>query len=187
MPTAKSYSQATNSTDWNPVKRSKPRLVVRRGYPGNETSALSRSLPTDVAIKSGQIVTESSGKWILAVGNIPAGKGYIAYHDSSDPDVVSSGQLLAFDLNGEFEFESGYYSDGGNGTIADGTALVVGTTAGELVPNGSTEDGGGAVLGYVRGAEVDLADGQYSTSVNNMAQDTQASAANSVVVRFVTA
>ena len=40
----------------NPEKRDKPRVNVLRGYPGNETTALTRSLPFAVGIKSGQAI-----------------------------------------------------------------------------------------------------------------------------------
>jgi len=195
MPTTHSYSQALGASGWNPVKRAKPRLVVRRGYAGNETSALSRSLaPWDgESIYSGQLVTEDIqdgvSKFKLAGGALAAGKTYIAYHDSSDPDVISGGKLLAFDLNGDFEFESAYFEQDDQ-TPADGDDIVAASDgsgkSGWLTINGSSIDGGGVVLGYLRGVSVDLSDGQYSSTVDNMAQDTQASAANSVVIRWVT-
>ena len=194
MPTAKSYSQHTQTTTWNPVKRNKPRVNVVRGYGGNETSALSRSLPIKdgVTIRSGQLITtevvNGEDQWILskAGGIAAAGNAYIAYHDGSDPDVVSCGKLLGFDLNGDYHIETGYF-DQGNTAPAQGSALVASSTPGSLTVDGSNKDPGGVVLGYVRGVKTDLSQGQYNANVKNMAQNTEAAPADSVVVGFVTA
>ena len=195
MATYKSYSSHLGTDGPNPVKRAKPRLVVRRGYAGNETSALSRSLPCSEAIKSGELVTPVAGEWAKAEAVTAAGLLYLAYHDSSDPDVISCNALLAFDLNGDYEFETGYYQDGGApGNLADGVALVCGSGAtdalgrGQLIPaTKANATANAVVVGYMRGGEVDLSEGQYSSTVENMSQDTQADAAGSKVIRFVTA
>jgi hypothetical protein len=194
MATYKSYSSHLGTDGPNPVQRVKPRLVVRRGYAGNETSALSRSLPAGEAIKSGQLVTESAGTWVVAGNIAAAGVLFIAYHDSSDPDVISCNKLLAFDLNGDYEFETGYYTDGGApANLGQGVALVCGKGAakGSLVPTTKTDATvAAAVLGYMRGAEEDLSKGQYDATVDNMAQNTEAgfptATSSAKVIRFVT-
>ena len=197
MATYKSYSSHLGADGANPVQRVKPRLVVRRGYAGNETSALSRSLPpkSGESIKSGQLVTpDGNGEWVVAGNIAAAGKVYIAYHDQADPDVISCNKLLAFDLNGDYEFETGYYNDDGTpANIADGAALVCGKSAGKgsvAVSGTGTATANAAVLGYVRGSIIDLSQGQYDANVKNMAQNTEAggtSGSSAKVIRFVTA
>jgi hypothetical protein len=197
MATYKSYSSHLGADGANPIQRVKPRLVVRRGYAGNETSALSRSLPPKAGegIKSGQLVTpDANGAWVVAGNIAAAGKVYIAYHDQADPDVISCNRLLAFDLNGDYEFETGYYHDDGTpANIADGATLVCGKGAGKghvAVSGTSTATSAAAVIGYVRGSIVDLAEGQYSASLDNQAQNTEAggtSGSSAKVIRFVTA
>ena len=208
MATYKSYSSHLGTDGPNPVQRVKPRLVVRRGYAGNETSALSRSLPCSEAIKSGQLVVETAGKWALASAQTAAGVIFIAYHDSNDPDVISCNKLLAFDLNGDYEFETGYYENGGAAAnLGQGVALVVGDgganadSKGNLIPATKTNaTAGAAILGYMRGDEIDLGKGQYNNDAtalaagygqDNLAQNTEAgfptATSSAKVIRFVTA
>lgn len=96
-------------------QRAKPRVRVRRGYTGNEPMQLSRSaaIATSVVIFSGQVISlNSSSQWILGC---PAGKvPYIAFADSVDTDVVSSGKLLGLSCAGKYEIETAYYTTGGN-------------------------------------------------------------------------
>jgi len=172
----------------NPETRTKPRLNVIRGYPGNETTALSRSLSPSVAIKSGQAVTDNgSGAWILALNTHGVGKVFIAYHDSTDPDVISCDKLLAFAVTGSYELETGYFRAAD--TFAVGDPVYVGLAAGELTKvNNNTAD----VIGYASAAIVDWSTPKYGTgsspyAADNMAQNTEATAANSKVLRFSTA
>ena len=167
----------------NPEKRDKPRVNVLRGYPGNETTALTRSLPFAVGIKSGQAIAVgaggNAGKWVLATKSHAANKVFIAYHDSSDPDVISCGKLLGFSALGGFELETGYY----NGTIADGDAITLSGTAGELTAQGGSDP----VIGYATSAPIDYSTGAYDSSIPNMARNTEAAAgADSTVLRFAT-
>ena len=167
----------------NPEKRTKPRVNVLRGYPGNETTALTRSLPikSGVSIKSGQAITQGTagdaGTWVLAVAATKAHKVFVAYHDSSDPDVISCGKLLGFSAVGKFELETGYYE----GTIADGDEITVGATAGNFGKGGA-----GGTLGYATSAPIDYSKGAYDANIPNMARNTEAAAANSTVLRFAT-
>jgi len=172
----------------NPETRTKPRLNVLRGYPGNETTALSRSLSPKVAIKSGQAVTDNgSGEWILALNTHGVGKVFIAYHDSTDPDVISCDKLLAFAVVGSYELETGYFK--GADVFASGDPVYVDTVGGQLT---KTSNAGAPAIGYASAAVVDWSKPKYGTgsspyAADNMAQNTEATAANSKVLRFSTA
>ena len=167
----------------NPEKRTKPRVNVLRGYPGNETTALTRSLPpkSGIAIKSGQAITPGTGNdagtWVLAVAATKGRNVFVAYHDQSDTDVISSGKLLGFSCMGRFELETGYYT----GNIVDGSEVTVSATAGTFGLSGA---GGG--VGTATAAPIDYSNGAYDTSIPNMAQNTEAGAAGSIVLRFAT-
>ena len=169
----------------NPEKRDKPRVNVLRGYPGNETTALTRWLPYAVAIKSGQAIAVgaggNAGKWVLATDSHAANKVFIAYHDSSDPDVISCGKLLGFSALGGFELETGYYA----GAVADGDAITVSnSTPGTLVKDAGA---GKPVIGYATSAPIDYSTGAYDASIPNMARNTEAAAgADSTVLRMAT-
>lgn len=92
------------------TQRAQPRLKVRRGYGGNEPVNKSFSAPVtaNVNIFSGQIISLTSGAWVLgcAAGKVP----YIAFHDSTDPDVLSAGLLLGLSCSGNYTFETAYYT-----------------------------------------------------------------------------
>jgi len=171
----------------NPEKRSKPRLNVVRGYPGNETTALTRSLPINsgVTIKSGQAIEDSGGSWALADNTSGKGTIFIAYHDGSDPDVKSCGKLLGFSVLGSFELETGFTKAD---AYAAGDAVHVDTVAGQLT---KTANAGAPVIGYASAALVDWSKPAYGTGAapyakDNLAQNTEAAAANSKVLRFST-
>ena len=123
------------------VKRLRPRVNVMRGYTGNEPQSLSRSAPvasnTGSAagakqIYSGQAITLSGGKWVLA--DHTAEVAYIAYHDSDDTDVLSSGLLLGFSCLGEYELESAWFTN-------DGFNQVTGPDVGIQVSDNGAEKG----------------------------------------------
>ena len=106
MPTYKN-----TSTGPNPEKRTKPRVNVLRGYGGNETTTLTRSLPPKAGenIKSGMAIAVGTGGdaglFVKADGTEAANVVFIAYHDQSDTDVISCGKLLGFSCLGGFELE----------------------------------------------------------------------------------
>ena len=185
MPTYKNTSNGAN-----PEKRTKPRVNVLRGYPGNETTALTRSLPPKAGegIKSGMAIAVGTGGdaglFVKATNSMAANLVFIAYHDQTDTDVLSSGKLLGFSALGGFELETGYWEQAGSPAAdpADGDAICVGSTAGNLAPVTGSEP----VIGYATSDIIDWSNGQYSTSVANMAQNTEASAANSKVLRLAT-
>ncbi len=174
----------------NPEKRTKPRVNVLRGYPGNETTALTRSLPPKASegIKSGMAIAVGTGAdaglFVKADGSEAANLVFIAYHDQGDTDVISSGKLLGFSALGGFELETGYWGQGpGGADPVDGDAICVDTTT----PGGlTTVSAGEAPIGYATSDIIDWSNGQYSNSVANMAQNTEAGATGSKVLRLAT-
>jgi hypothetical protein len=94
-------------------RRALPRVRVRKGYHGNEVYGLQASAPpgTNVTILSGQIVyLDANGNWQLANSTNSNGKTpYVAFQDSTDPDVLSSGLLLGLSCAGQYEFSTGYF------------------------------------------------------------------------------
>jgi hypothetical protein len=109
-------------------RRTKPRVNVLRGYGGNEPTSLTYSAKpkTDEAIKSGMVISiDSNGEWVkgCAAGDVP----YIAYHDQSDTDVLSSQLLLGLSCAGDFEIETGYFDN--TDTYVRDDVLIAGTSA----------------------------------------------------------
>lgn len=99
-------------------RRAQPRLRVRKGYEGNETRSLQYSAPigSGVTILSGQVIyLDANGNWQLATATLANGRTpYMAYSDSVDTDVLSSGLLLGLSCAGMYVFETPYfvYTDG---------------------------------------------------------------------------
>lgn len=107
-------------------RRSVPRVNVRRGYHGNETSGLTRTAKPKAAeaIQSGQLISlDSNGEWVKGVA---AGKEpFIAFHDQSDTDVQSSGLLLGLSCAGDYVIETGWFVAAS--VYAEGTPLMAAT------------------------------------------------------------
>lgn len=104
--------------------RSKLRLHVYRGYPGNETDAItSRYAPGETDIKSGMLVTP---KWIAARSRYEWVKGlddddaspdsvpmvYWAHDDALDSDVQAAGNLVGLSSLGNFVLGTPWIKDG---------------------------------------------------------------------------
>jgi hypothetical protein len=108
-----------------PYQRLAPRVNVLSGYWGNEPFSRKRSAPvtSGVTIQSGQVISLVSGQWVLgaATGLEP----YIAFHDSSDTDVVSSGLLLGLSCAGQFDIETAWFDN--TKTYTDSSPLVAAT------------------------------------------------------------
>ena len=174
------------SAEANPETRAKPRVNVIRGYGGNETTSLSRSLPATVAIKSGQLIAATATGWELATDAHTVGQIHVAYHDSTDTDVASSGKLLGFSVQGRYELETGYSAAD---VYAVGAPVYCNTVAGEAT---ATNTGNiTPVIGYAAGPLVDWSKPQYNAGAagygqDNLAQNTEAKAADSKVLRFTT-
>ena len=133
-------------TNTNGELRARPRVNVTRGYPGNESEAITASLPVTEAVLSGQALKRTSAnKFELADNTTAATSVYIAYHDSTDTDVTSCGKLLGFAAIGVFEIETAYVDVTLNSGLAVGDALGVDAN-GSLAKQGG---GTGATIGYV--------------------------------------
>jgi len=148
------------------VLRSRPRINVLRGYPGNEPTSITAALPVDATITnadsastiySGQpVVRNASGNFTNLLGTgwgtldgedaQSASDIFFAYHDSSDTDVTSCGKLLGFSSLGKFELETAWFDD--TVTIAVGNALGV-NDAGAIVKQDDSTSG--ATIGYCTG------------------------------------
>jgi hypothetical protein len=148
----KSYSQIrkivrgeihTNLLDLVSYSRTAPRVNVLRGYAGNEPMARSFSAPVTagITILSGQLMSLSSGSWILgcAAGLEP----FIAFADSTDMDVQSSGLLLGLSCAGQYEIETAWFD---NTVVYSESSFLVAATGGSSTANVSP---GSAVLGNI--------------------------------------
>ena len=101
------------------IKRSKPRVVVLRGYNPQEPHTLTQAFPVadGVVIKSGQVVSATWSdpnqrfEWVL--GGQAAKIPYIALEDSTDEDVIEAGKLPALSCAGQFEIQTPYFKAGG--------------------------------------------------------------------------
>lgn len=156
------------------VLRNRPRINVLRGYPGNEPTSITAALPVASAVTnadasktiySGQPIYRKDGEftnqgnWGDTQGEdaIPAQDVFFAYHDSTDTDVTSCGKLLGFSALGKFELETAWFDDTTELSVGD----ALGVKDGALAKLDATEDGTGAVVGYVTGIR-DLGIGGHS-------------------------
>jgi hypothetical protein len=113
-------------------QRIAPRVNVLRGYMGNEPYGRSYSAPvaSGVTILSGQLISLSSGSWVLGVtaGSEP----FIAFADSTDTDVISSGLLLGLSCAGQYEIETAWFD---NSVTYNESSLLVACTGGSSTAN----------------------------------------------------
>jgi hypothetical protein len=132
------------------VQRAKTMMRVLRGYAGQSPDNLSESIvvDADTAILSGQIVIkDANGKATVAdaADNTIGGKDlFIAQTDNgaTQPDTQASGKIHCFNLNGNYEFQTGYYKTGE--TYTDGVELTI--ADGGLITPASSSD---VVIGKV--------------------------------------
>lgn len=116
------------------VYRTKPRINVLRGWPGNESTSLTWNATPKAAegILSGMVIClDTNGQWIKATYALANNKlVYWATADQSDTDVISSGKLLGLSVAGNYEIQTAYFDP--LQTYAENTPLKVDTTAGQL-------------------------------------------------------
>lgn len=141
-------------------QRTKPRLVVRKGWDPLESKRGIRSLPvkTGVTVYSGQVLcpelVSSEWVWALADRAIAGHRDQIphfALSDSFDNDVVSAGKLNAVAATSQTELQTGYFSTDGTSPLNSGVPLTLGTggNVGSLI---TTERGTGPtypVVGFL--------------------------------------
>jgi hypothetical protein len=99
-----------------------------------------------VTILSGQVIyLDANGNWQLATATLANGRTpYMAYHDSADFDVLSSGLLLGLSCAGQYVFNTGYFVLGDGNFIGNEIPLKISNT----VPGSLTlavAPGGGTV------------------------------------------
>jgi len=105
--------------------------------------SFSAPVTANVTIYSGQVISLSSGSWILgcAAGLTP----YIAFHDSTDPDVLSAGGLLGFSCSGNYTFETGWFTIATGAYNANDLPLVADTGTTVTPLGATTASGAGCV------------------------------------------
>jgi hypothetical protein len=88
-----------------------------------------------------ELNANSTNQWVLgcAAGKTP----YLAYHDSTDTDVLSSGLLLGLSCAGVYVFATGYFviTDGnfiGNDLPLKASTVVPGSLTLAVAPGGGT-------------------------------------------------
>lgn len=121
--------------------RTAPRVNVLRGYFGNEPFGRTSSAPvtSGVTILSGQLISKVSGSWVL--GCAASSEPFIAFADSTDTDVISSGLLLGLSCAGQYEIETPWFD---NTVVYNDSAFLVAATGGSSTANVSP---GSGVLG----------------------------------------
>lgn len=140
------------------IKRTKPRLTVLRGYPGNEPTSLTQGAPVKegVTIKSGQVIqlawvsANNRYEWELGCSGtlIP----YFAEKDSTDEDVISAGSLTGLSSLGKYELQTAFYKSGD--TYNNDVPLTFDGVTGDV--KATTYGSGEPILGVVtriRGAK----------------------------------
>ena len=124
-------------------QRTAPRINILSGWWGNEPFGRKRSAPVtaNVAIQSGQVISLTSGAWVLgcAAGKEP----YIAFHDSTDTDVVSSGLLLGLSCAGQYEIQTAWFDN--TQTYVESSPLVAATGGSASALNVANAAGVGAL------------------------------------------
>jgi hypothetical protein len=99
-----------------------------------------------VTILSGQVLfLDANGFWQLATPALANGRTpYMAYHDSVDPDVLSSGLLLGLSCAGQYVFETGYFVMTDGNFAANELPLAISSAVpGSLTLASLTAPGGG--------------------------------------------
>jgi len=165
------------------VQRQKPRIRVYRGYDPMNPSKLSRTAPVKdgVTIQSGQAIglewdaTSASYQWALW---LPAlGIPYIAYGESTDPDVRDAEALKGLSPLDTYDLHTAHFDAVPASTLPYNEGQAVGPS--EDVPGNWTTivaDSGAPIVGYcgagMRGP-IDIAGEDSSAVITD-------------VVRFVT-
>jgi hypothetical protein len=124
-------------------QRTAPRVNVLRGYAGNEPFGRSYSAPvtSGVTILSGQLISLTAGAWVLGVA--AGAEPFIAFADSTDTDVTSSGLLLGLSCAGQYEIETAWFD---NTVVYNESSFLVAATGGSSTANVSP---GSAALGAI--------------------------------------
>lgn len=140
--------------------RTKPRIQIPRNFdfqnPAN-SRIRSERVKDGVVIKSGQVISlewnnaDQVHEWVLGWGGSSIGRPYLAWNDSSDPDVVDAGiglgKLTGVDLEGHYIVETAFYKTGE--TYNEGVLLTYDGVTGDVKP--TTLESGEPILGVIEG------------------------------------
>jgi hypothetical protein len=91
------------------------------------------------------IYLDNNGNWQLATATLANGRTpYLAYSDSVDTDVLSSGLLLGLSCAGSYVFETGYFVMSDGNFVGNEIPLVISNTVpGSLTLASLSAPGGG--------------------------------------------
>jgi hypothetical protein len=115
------------------------RLTIHRGGVGNRPNRLSASAPVaeDETILSGMVMTVvrnatlGRNEWVRGVtGSSQPNSYYIAVDDSTDGDVVTSGNLQGLSVRGDYEVSTSQFKSGESYVVGD--ALTPDAATGKL-------------------------------------------------------
>lgn len=176
---------------YGPIKRSKPRVQVLRGWDPMNPATLTTTAAPGETIMSGQLVSKvwDTDHYEFVPGNAAGVVPYIAWSDSADMDVVESGTLIGLSCAGNFEIQTGYFdllTAGGAAHIYnEGTPLTWAVTGTNSV-DGNVRPAlvaGEPIIGYVTRIQgpKSLVD-----EANAIWEDSSVTAANSKVIVFQT-
>lgn len=134
------------------VKRQKPRIRIYRGYDPMNPTKLSRTAPVKagVVIQSGQAIAlefnATLARYEWALWTAALGRAFVAYGESTDPDVRDAERLKALDPRDAYDFHTAYfdaepasalaYNEGinvGPSTVVPGNWTTIAPTTGALI------------------------------------------------------
>jgi hypothetical protein len=184
--------------------RTKPKLQILQGWDPNEPRTRARSAPiqSGATIYSGHIIalewnsSDSVWEWVLADSADAEHRKqapHVAQDDGDAVDVRGSGQLVGLSCSGQFEFQSGYFTNPGAPPLTAGIALSYGTggDVGKLIPvargGGPTVPVIGMLSGVHHAGPINV--GNYVNSDGVLINGTNSEAAagtDSDVVQWVT-
>jgi hypothetical protein len=135
------------------VQRTKPRVVVLRGYDPQEptTNTASHPVKPAVTIKSGQVISlewvpaRSRYEWVLGCsGNAIA---HIALQDSSDYDVIEAGKLTGLSCLGQFVIQTPHYKEADAALFVQDTPVTYDGLTGDIKV--TALESGEPIIGFV--------------------------------------
>jgi len=140
-------------TNQGTIKRAKPRMQVLRGNAYGDSQQESAAYPvgSGVTILSGMVISPlwvaGNSRYEWQKGPTATGVAYFATADSTDPDVMSSGNLVGLSCAGKFEIATAYYKSTSTFTLG---GYVKGNSDGEIEDVTASGSGGSTpIIGRV--------------------------------------
>jgi HNH endonuclease len=157
------------------LNRLAPRAEIVAKPLRQRSRTFSAPVTAGVTIQSGQVISLTSGQWVLgcAAGKEP----FIAFADSIDTDVASSGQLLGLSCAGQFEIETAFFDN--TATYIETSPLIAGA-AGASTGATTTQSSiqAGAFTGNLALGTLNTAEDTLGFASNGGVQNTSAIATN---------